>query len=81
MNTIVNEEIRDRTIDIDDQFFLNCTLIRCTLVFSGQDFRMRNCRIVDCRVRLVGDAATMASPLEQLSKANNRVILGIQELG
>ena len=81
MRAIINQEIRDSTIEIDDRFFLNCTLIRCTLVLRGQDFKIRNCRIVDCRVRLVGDAATMANPLEQLRKANNRVILGIQELG
>jgi hypothetical protein len=80
MRAIINQEIRDSTIDIDDQFFLNCTLIRCTLVSSGQDFKMQNCRIVDCRVRWVGDAATTARPLEQLSKANNRVVETTREL-
>jgi hypothetical protein len=80
MKIIVNQEIKDGTIDIDDQFFLNCTLIGCALTFSRQNFRMQNCRIVDCRVCLVGEAATMARPLKQLRKANNRVILSTLEL-
>ena len=80
MKVVVDQILKDAVIDIDDYFFANCTLIRCTLTFSRQDSRMQNCRMIDCRIRLAGKAATMTRPLKQLRKANNRVILGTVEL-
>ena len=80
MKTIVDQDLKDAAIALDNHHFKGCTLIGCTLTFSGKDFRMQNCRMVDCRIRLAGKAATMTRPLKQLRKANNRVILGTVEL-
>ena len=66
MKVIANQDLKDAAIDLDDHSFENCTLIGCTLVFSGRGFEMQNCRIVDCRIRLAGEAARMMQLLAQL---------------
>ena len=66
MQVIANQDLKDAAIDLDDHYFENCTLIGCTLVFSGKDFRMQDCRMVDCHLRLGGKAARMIQLLAQL---------------
>ena len=68
MKVIANQDLKDAAIDLDDHSFENCTLIGCTLLFSGRGFEMQNCRIVDCRIRLAGEAARMIQLLGQLDR-------------
>ena len=69
MKIIANQDLKDAAIDLDDHYFESCTLIGCTLLFSGKTFEMQNCRIVDCRIRLAGEAARMVQLLAQLDIA------------
>ncbi len=69
MKIIVDQDLKDAAIDLDNHHFKGCTLIGCTLTFSGKDFRMQNCRMVDCRIRLAGEAARMIQLLAQLDIA------------
>jgi hypothetical protein len=67
MKVIANQVLKNAVINIDDHSFDSCTLIGCTLVFSGRTFEMPNCRIVDCRIRLLGEAARITRLLMQFS--------------
>ncbi len=69
MKTIVDQDLKDAAIHLDDHYFKGCTLIGCTLIFSGRDFRMQNCRMVDCHLQLGGEAARMIQLLAQLDIA------------
>ncbi len=66
MKTIVDQDLKDATIHLDNHYFKGCTLIGCTLTFSGRDFRMQNCMMVDCHLQLGGKAARMIQLLAQL---------------
>ncbi len=67
MKLISDQVLKNTVINIDDYSFEDCTFIRCTLVFSGRTFEMPNCRIVDCRIRLLGEAARITRLLMQFS--------------
>ena len=69
MKIIVDQDLKDAAIDLDNHHFKGCTLIGCTLTFSGRDFRMQNCRMVDCHLQLGGEAARMIQLLAQLDIA------------
>ena len=65
---LVSDQVRkDTVINIDDYSFEDCTFIRCTFVYSGKDFEMPNCRIVDCRIRLLGEADRITRLLMQFA--------------
>jgi hypothetical protein len=66
VKVMANQELKDTAIDLDDHYFKGCTLIGCTLTFSGRDFGMHNCRMVDCHLQLGGEAARMIQLLAQL---------------
>jgi hypothetical protein len=66
VKAIVDQDLKDTTIDLDDHYLKGCTLIGCTLTFSGREFKMENCRMVDCHLRLGGEAARMIQLLSQL---------------
>jgi hypothetical protein len=66
MKVISNQDLKNMVINIDDHSFENCTLIGCTLTFSGKDFEIHNCRMVDCSIRLLGEADRMFRLLTQL---------------
>ena len=66
MKVIANQDLKDAAIDLDGRYFESCTLIGCTLTFSGRDFGMHNCRMVDCHLQLGGEAARMIQLLAQL---------------
>jgi hypothetical protein len=66
MKVISNQDLKNAVINLDDHSFVNCTLIGCTFIFSGSGFEMQNCRIVDCQIRLAGEAARMIQLLGQL---------------
>ena len=67
MKLISDQVLKDTVINIDDYSFEDCTFIRCTFVFSGKAFEMPNCRIVDCRIRLLGEAARITRLLMQFA--------------
>ncbi len=67
MKVIANQVLKNAVINIDDHSFDSCTLIGCTLVFSGKAFEMPNCRIVDFRIRLLGEAARITRLLMQFA--------------
>ena len=69
MKVIANQDLKDAAIDLDGRYFESCTLIGCTLTFSGRDFGMHNCRMVDCHLQLGGEAARMIQLLAQLDIA------------
>ncbi len=69
MKIIVDQDLKDAAIDLDGRYFESCTLIGCTLTFSGRDFGMHNCRMVDCHLQLGGEAARMIQLLAQLDIA------------
>jgi hypothetical protein len=56
MKIIADQVLKDTLINIDDYYFEDSTFIRCTFVFTGKTFEIRNCKIVDCRIRLAGEA-------------------------
>ncbi len=67
MKVISNQDLKNAVINLDDHSFDSCTLIGCTLTFSGKDFEIQNCRMVDCRIRLLGEAARITRLLMQFS--------------
>jgi hypothetical protein len=67
MKVIANQVLKNAVINIDDHSFDSCILIGCTLVFSGKAFEMPNCRIVDCRIRLLGEADRIFRLLTQFA--------------
>ncbi len=67
MKVISNQDLKNTVVNIDDHSFENCTLIGCTLTFSGKDFEIQNCRMVDCRIRLAGDADRIFRLLTQFA--------------
>ncbi len=69
MKIIVDQDLKDAAIALDNHHFKGCTLIGCTLTFSGMDFRMQGCRMVDCHLQLGGEAARMIQLLAQLDIA------------
>jgi hypothetical protein len=67
MKLISNQDLKNAVINLDNHCFENCTLIGCTFIFSGRGFEMRNCRMVDCRIRLAGEADRIFRLLTQLA--------------
>ncbi len=67
MKFIADQVLKDTLINIDDYYFEDSTFIRCTFVFSGKDFEIQNCRIIDCRIRLAGEADRIFRLLTQFS--------------
>jgi hypothetical protein len=67
MKVISNQVLKNTVINLDDHSFDSCTLIGCTLTFSGKDFEIQNCRMVDCRIRLAGEADRIFRLLTQLA--------------
>jgi hypothetical protein len=67
MKLISNQDLKNTVINIDDHSFENCTLIGCTFLFSGKDFEIQHCRMVDCHIRLAGEADRIFRLLTQLA--------------
>ena len=67
MKIIADQVLKDTLINIDDYYFEDSTFIRCTFVFSGKTFEMKDCKIVDCHARLRGEAARTIRLLKQLA--------------
>ena len=67
MKVSSNQDLKNAVINLDDHSFDRCTLIGCTLIFSGKDFEIQNCRMVDCRIRLAGEADRIFRLLTQLA--------------
>ena len=47
---------RNEAFDIDECFFVNCTLIECDFFFSGGDVEMVDTRVENCRFHWRGPA-------------------------
>jgi hypothetical protein len=65
MKILADQVLKDTFINIDDYSFEDSTFIRCTFVFSGKNFAIENCKIVDCRIRLEGEAGRIFRLLTQ----------------
>jgi|GEM_PF-1304446 len=51
--TIKGENI---VIDEDSKFYVNCTLVNCTIVYPGGKSPFVNCKIENCQITFVGEA-------------------------
>lgn len=50
-----NQKIENATLHLDKDQFVNCTLIRCKLLFGGETVPvMRGCTMRDCDLQFVG---------------------------
>ncbi len=67
MKIIADQVLKDTLINIDDYYFEDSAFIRCIFVFSGKTFEMKDCKIVDCRIRLAGEADRIFRLLTQFS--------------
>ncbi len=67
MKTVANKNLKDAVIEMDEHYYVNCTLSDCVLLFSGGDFGLVECQIVNCEVRLAGAARKTIQFLKRLT--------------
>lgn len=56
METIIGKTIRDTRMTIDNRSFVQCTLINCTLEYSGEPVSFHTSRLSQCKYVFLGPA-------------------------
>ena len=56
MDIVRSETISNQHLTIDDTKFIDCTLIDCTLEYSGRPVIFEQTHLKDCRYVFLGDA-------------------------
>ena len=51
------KEFENQAFVLEDNIFIGCRLVACDLIYSGGDFSMTSCQVVNCRIHLRGTAA------------------------
>ncbi len=67
MKTVANQSLKNTVLEMDEHCFVNCSLSECILLFSGGNFGLVDCRIVNCEVRLAGAARKTIEFLKRLT--------------
>ena len=72
MKRVENREIRDVTLDIDDNEFINCHFTQCTLVYSGGPCSFQS-QGENCRFQMKGAAANTFDLLQDLGMIDDTI--------
>jgi hypothetical protein len=70
---VVNETVENETLVLEETLFIDSTIRDCHLVYSGGDFELSNCRLMNCKIHFMGSAARtnhllkMIAGIDQLS--------------
>lgn len=74
MTVIYDETFVDDTIVLDGKKFVNCTFIRCLLIFAGGHFEWTNPKRVDCRWKMAGDALETTRFIEMIATLDPKTL-------
>jgi len=67
VKTVANQNLKDTVLQMDEHCFVNCTISECTLLFSGGDFGLVDCEVVNCEIRFAGAARNTIQFLKRLT--------------
>jgi len=56
MQIVSHVTFRDETVCLDDKHFMDCSLLRCVLDYSGEELMIERTEIHGCRLKLNGAA-------------------------
>ena len=66
MQTVSQVTFQDETVCLDDTHFIDCTLLRCVLQYSGRELMLERTELRGCRLQLSDAAGRTLSFLQCL---------------
>lgn len=67
MDSVVRKKIENQEIIVDGKtLYVNCTLVKCKIIYPGGDSPFMNCNLDNCDINFVGEAGRVVQFLHNV---------------